>query len=311
MMLARSASAQTCTGGAFVADACRRTVDLVNFLTPQLATAQAGGNATLGQGGALGGFGRVAVDIRVSAVFGSLPRLGGAGFSSRESSSSFASESHLIPALSANAAIGLWRGISLGVTHVGGVDALVTATYLQNFRSDGVSGQVEGNEQFGYGVRIGVLEESVLSPGVALTWLKRDLPTLAVTATVPGSGAANPGGTISVTDYSIKTSAWRVTAAKTFPGFGALSAGVGQDQYGSDSRVAVNVNGGGTANSVTSMTMRRTSMFGGVSINVVVAKLVLELGRVTGGDAPPLLNDFGSAANTSRTYFTAGVRASF
>ena len=310
-MLVQPASAQSCTGGAFVVDACRKAVDLVNFLTPQLATAQAGGNATIGQGGALGGFGHVIFDVRVSAVVGSVPTLSGVGFSTVESSTAFASSRYLIPALSANAAIGLWRGVSLGVTHVGGVDALVTATYLQNFSSNGVSGQVGGNEQFGYGVRIGVLEESLLSPGIGLTWLKRDLPAITVTATVPGSGVANPGGTLSVADFAIKTSAWRVTASKTFPGFGALSAGVGQDQYKTDSRVAVNVTGGGAANGVAGMTMTRTSLFGGVTVNILVARLVLEVGRAIGGSTPVLLNDFGSAANAARTYFTAGLRVSF
>ena len=109
-----SAQAQSCAAGQ-TQDACQKGVDLVNFITPQLSTALAGGNATLGQGGALGGLGHWEVDLRASAVSGKLPKLNNVGLSTTGAqATTFASDNQFMPGVSANAAIGLWRGYSLG-----------------------------------------------------------------------------------------------------------------------------------------------------------------------------------------------------
>src|SRR5918999_3451529 len=56
-------------------DACQKAIDLFKYLAPQLGTAITGGNATLGQGGALGGLGHFSVGLRVNGVMGSLPNI--------------------------------------------------------------------------------------------------------------------------------------------------------------------------------------------------------------------------------------------
>ena len=43
-------------------DICTQAFDVYQFLAPQLGLALAGGNATLGQGGTLGGIGHASVD---------------------------------------------------------------------------------------------------------------------------------------------------------------------------------------------------------------------------------------------------------
>ena len=304
--------AQSCTGTAYVLDACRKTVDLVNFLTPQIATAQAGGNATIGQGGALGGLGRLVLDVRGTAVNGSLPKFDNVGFSAGETKTVFAASHRFVPGVSANAAIGLWRGYSLGVTHIGGIDALVTATYLQDFNGGSISGKVSGgNTKLGYGVRLGLLEESLLSPGVSLTYLKRDLPTITVTGSVSGSGALSPGGSLAINNFAVKTSAWRIVASKSLPLIGGLSAGIGRDTYDASSQIAVTVDGGGSGGGAAVTSMTRTNAFVGATLNLFIAKVVVEVGQVMGGSTPTLLNDFGSPANKSRGYFTVGLRAGF
>ncbi|HJP60006.1 MAG TPA: hypothetical protein VJ865_08400, partial [Gemmatimonadaceae bacterium] len=55
-------------------DACQKAIDLFRYLAPQLGTSIAGGNATLGQGGNLGGLGHFSAGLRVNAVQGSLPQ---------------------------------------------------------------------------------------------------------------------------------------------------------------------------------------------------------------------------------------------
>jgi len=309
-----SGQTPTCTGGTAVQDACVKAVDLVTFMTPQLSTALAGGNATLGQGGALGGLGHFALSLRGTAVNGSIPNISSVTFNtSSAQSSKYTAKNQFVPMVSADAAIGIWRGISLGVTHVGGIDALVTVTYLPDVSNSDVSLKTSGgNTKIGFGARVGLLEESIVTPGVSLTYLKRDLPTLTIGSTVTGttSGIGQATGSISLGNYAAKTSAWRLTASKDLLVF-SLSAGVGQDKYESSSVVNVTVNtigGGQSGTGATAFSMTRTNAFVGAGINLFLFKLVGELGTVSGGSVPPMLNDFSTNAASSRTYFTLGLR---
>jgi hypothetical protein len=313
--LASAAQAQTtCAGDARTADACRKAGDLVSFLTPQLSTALAGGSATLGQGGALGGWGHFAVDVRGTAVNGSLPQLDGVGFGTGTSAEagSFKSENQFVPGVSANLGVGLWRGYSLGVTRIGGVDALVTATYLPSVSGEDIKLDAKGgNTKLGFGVRLGLLEESVLTPGVSITYMKRDLPTLSVSGAVTASGS-RPGGSFALNDYALKTSAWRITAGKDLL-FLNLTAGYGQDKYESSSNLAMTVNapapiGTVSGTGASKLSMTRNNVYVGAAINLLLIKLVGEVGQVSGGSVPTLLNNFGSDPAKSRTYFTVGVR---
>jgi len=302
-----------CTGQA--ADACQKATDLVTFLSPQLAGALSGGNHTLGQGGALGGLGHFALDVRATGVLGSFPKLDGVGFNATgtKDASTFTAKDQFVPGLVADAAIGLWNGVSLGVTHVGAIDALVSATYLPNVSGGDVSLSTSGsNLKFGYGVRVGLLEESVITPGVAFSYLTRSLPTFSVAGTVAASGS-RPGGTLALNDFSLKSSGWRLTAGKDLLIFN-LNAGIGQDKYTSDANILATVSGSGvnaTSTGSTSMSMTRTNMFVGLTLNLFVAKLAAEVGQVSGGSVPPLLNNFGSDAAKSRGYFSAGLRFGF
>src|ERR1700730_18929472 len=56
-------------------DACQKAIDLFQYLAPQLATSVAGGNATLGQAGSLGGLGHFSAGFRVNALQGRLPHV--------------------------------------------------------------------------------------------------------------------------------------------------------------------------------------------------------------------------------------------
>lgn len=298
-------------------DACRKAADLVNYITPQLSTALVGGNATLGQGGSLGGLGHFALDVRASVVNGSIPKLNNLGLRTTGAyASTFTSEDQMVPAASLDAAVGLWRGIPVGVSHIGGIDALITMTYLPSINSGSGSGSVDfnvsgSNEKFGYGLRVGLLEESLVAPGVAFSWVQRDLPTVSFGGTVDPSGT-NPGGHIALNNYALKTTAWRLTAGKNLMFLG-LSAGYGQDKYDASASVASTVNltlpvartvsGSTSAN----LSMTRSNMFVGASINLFVFKLEAEAGQVSGGTLTTL-NNFGTPADKSRTYYTVGLR---
>jgi hypothetical protein len=307
MVTAIVAQAQTTTCPQASADACQKALDLLNFMTPQVSTALVSGNPTLGEGGTLGGLGHFSVDIRGSAVNGSFPQLTGVALSvTGAQQSAFTSKNQLIPGGSLDAGIGLWRGYSLGVTHVGGIDAIVTMTYLPNYNSGPISFKVDGsNEKFGYGFRLGLLEESVVTPGVSFAWVKRDLPTGTLVGTVAASGAS-PGGTLSLNNFGVNTQAWRVTAAKSLFIFG-LSLGAGQDKYDANSTIVATVTGGPSGTQATGFSMTRTNYFVGAYVNLLILRLEGEFGEVTGGK-DPTYNTFGPDAAKARSYFTLGLR---
>ena len=216
-----------------------------------------------------------------------------------------------VPSL--DAGIGLWRGVSLGVTHVGGVDAIVTMTYLPSLSNSGGSGTnftVNGsNEKFGYGFRVGLLEESIVTPGVSFAWTQRDLPSISLSDSVTVSGGGGgTSGNIALDNFAVNTSAWRLTAGKSFLIFG-LSAGYGQDKYTANSTITANANGTTPTPVAQNFSMTRTNYFVGLSINLFIFKLEGEYGQVSGGSVPPLTNSFGGIDPAkSRSYYTAGLR---
>jgi hypothetical protein len=296
------------------ADACQKAVDLLNFMTPQLSTALVGGNPTLGQGGTLGGLGHFSIDIRASGFSADLPQGSGVGLSATgKQSSNFTTKSQLIGVPSIDAGIGLFRGFSLGVTHVLGVDGIVTMTYLPNLTnssSGGTNFSVDGsNEKFGYGFRLGLLEESAVTPGVSFAWTQRDLPSISLSDSISASNSlGSASGTIALNSYQVNTSAWRITAAKSFLIFG-LSAGLGQDKYTASSTIATTVNGAAQPTVPDNFSMTRTNYFVGAYVNLFIFKLEGEYGQVSGGTANGY-NQFNGSSDysKSRSYFTAGLR---
>jgi hypothetical protein len=295
------------------ADACQKAADLLNYMTPQLSTSLVGGNTTLGQGGTVGGFGHFSIDVRAGLLNGSLPQISNIPLSTTgKHVDAFTTKNQIIPSGSLDAGIGLWRGYSLGITHVGGIDAIVTMTYLPSLKSSGTSSSgdftVNGsNEKFGYGIRVGLLEESITTPGVSFTWAERDLPTVSFSGTVQGSGTS-PSGTLALNDFAVKTSAWRLTAGKSFLVFG-VSLGYGQDKYNSSSTIAATVSGPfpSSGSQPGAFAMTRTNYFVGLSVNLFVFKIEGEYGAVTGGN-DATYNTFSPGATKARSYATLGLR---
>jgi len=125
-------------------DACQKAVDLFKYVAPQLGTAISGGNATLGQGGSLGGLGHFSIGIRVNVVQGSLPQIQNTSVAANgaQNSPPFETKSQFIPMPTADLAIGIFKGLPLAITNVGGIDLLVSAAYLPEFDGSGVSVRV-------------------------------------------------------------------------------------------------------------------------------------------------------------------------
>jgi hypothetical protein len=139
--------------------------------------------------------------------------------------------------------------------------------------------------------------------------MKRDLPTTTITGT---SG----GDSLIVRDLQDNTTSWRLVASKSLILF-SLAAGVGQDKY--DAKTSVQGVVQGTFGSFTnphsaiiplSQSMTRTNYFADLSLNLLLAKVVGELGMVSGGTITTY-NKFDSAPDKSRLYGSVGVRIGF
>jgi hypothetical protein len=290
-------------------NARQQAADLFQYVAPQLGQAVAGGSATLGQNSTLGGLGHFSLGVHGTAVGGSVPDV--SKFPTcytRRVSSSLPTSTSLIPMAGADAAIGIFGGLPLALTNVGGIDLLVSAQYVPERTFSGVRVTTpDGSLQVGYGARIGLLSESFIVPGVSLSYIKRDLPRVSI--------AANTGNdTLSVTGLKLKTSSWRLSASKSLILFN-VAAGVGQDKLESavdsvTARVAYPSTVTPTRGTIRdlSQNLTRTNYFVNASFSLLVAKITAEVGQSTGGTVSTFNTFQGSQPDGARTYGSVGVR---
>jgi len=294
-------------------DACQKSIDLFQYMAPQLGTAITGGNATLGQGGSLGGLGHFSVGLRINAVQGSLPQIQNVTPAvTGATSTNFDTKTQIIPMPTADLAIGIFKGLPLAITNVGGIDLLLSAAYLPEFDGSGVSVKVpDGSLKIGYGARVGILQESLLTPGISVSYLQRDLPTVNIVG-------ASGNDSLYVNNLSLKTKAWRVVASKSLLFIG-LAAGAGQDTYESSTDIGAHV----AARTVpptpavnmtpvsVSQNITRTNVFANLSMNLLLLKLTGEIGQVSGGTINTFNTFSGKQAADSRIYGSVGARFGF
>lgn len=301
-----------------VRDACIMGSDVFQLLSPQLGLALAGGNATLGQGGTLGGFPHFVVGIRGNVLGGDLPDF--ADFPTPRSEQNppalvLPSSNQIVGMPVIDAAIGVFKGLPLGLTNVGGVDLLLSAAYVPTIGGEGDDFQVkpENPLKLGFGARVGLLQESLLAPGVSVSYIQRSLPTTDIL------GRSDPID-LDILGTSLKTRAWRITASKSLLLFG-LAAGIGQDTYDMSTTISgvarADVTVGGVPVPVTesfgpidlSQKMTRTNMFLDASMNLPFLRIVGEIGRASGGEITDMVNSFsGGDAAGPRIYGSVGLR---
>lgn len=301
-----SAAQQACGAGSnpLAADACATGADFLRYMAPQLGTSLVGGSHTLGIGTNLGGFPHFAIALRANAVAGSLPDIDNLS-AGPANSRNYAVKDQYLGLPTVDFALGITKGFNLGVTRIGGIDLIGGATYVPEVSETDFSvAAPDGSLSIAYGARVGLLQQSALIPGVAFSYMKRDMPTLDLTSNTTG------GDQLAITDLSIKSSSWRLSAQKNFLLF-QFGAGFGKDDYDFDANVAASVdNGTYTGNFNAAQAMSRTTMYGSLGINLFLAKIVAEVGQVSGGNAPTY-HTYDKAADAKRLYGSAGIRISF
>jgi len=292
------------TPGTAAENTRQQAADLFQFIAPQLAQAVAGGSATLGQNSTLGGLGHFSVGAHGTLVAGSIPDVSRfpTCYTGRQNATPLPTSKSAVPMAGADAAIGLFKGFPLALTNVGGVDLLLSAQYLpeKSFRDVRVA-TPDGSLQIGYGARLGLLSESIVVPGVSLSYIKRDLPRVDVSA-VRGLDS------LLITGLKVKTSSWRLVASKSLLVLG-VAAGVGQDRFDSRvDRIAARANGFASTPITESQKLTRTNYFANASFSLLVAKAVLEVGQSTGGTVTTFNTFDGAQPAGTRTYGSFGVR---
>ncbi len=304
--LALPASAQDCNTGSSTGDACVKARDLFLYMAPQFGTALTAGSHTLGIGTNLGGFPHFAIAVRANAVFGDLPTISDVS-AGPAAPSTIVTEESPVPMPTVDFALGLTKGFSLGVTRIGGIDLIAGATFVPEVEGENSSLVPQGGSiAFGFGARVGLLQQSALIPGVSFSVLKRDLPTLDF------GFQTDAGDQFNINDFSVKTTSWRLSAQKNLLLF-QLGAGIGGDTYDFSTTASGTVDPTGVNQSFAfsaDQSMSRTTMYGSLGLNLFLIKVVGEVGQVSGGSAPTF-NDFDQPADKTRMYGSVGVRISF
>ena len=288
-------------------DACQQTVDLFNYVSPLLGTALAGGNTTMAQGGSLGtrlGFmPHVSLGVRVNAVLGGVPEVQTPAATGIQNRTNNPVSTVPVPMPVVDAAIGGFKGVPLALSNVGGVDVLLSAAYVPKKTIGDIDLDPETPIAIGYGLRVGLLQESLVVPGIGFSYIQRKIPKTTITANLTGSS-------FQVQDLDLKAKSWRITASKSLILFG-LAIGYGRDTYDASTRIQATVGTNSVGPfTIPSKEITRNNMVADLSLNLPFIKLVATGGQVSGGDITTY-NGYDKAADASRLYASGGIRFTF
>ncbi|MGQ0646234.1 MAG: hypothetical protein ACT4P7_01615 [Gemmatimonadaceae bacterium] len=287
-------------------DACQKALDLFTFLAPQLGTALAGGNAVSGEHSTLNGPGRFSIGLRANAAGARLPQIDERTPAVTGAvASDYRIEDQIVPVPTIDAAVGIFRGIPIGGTQAFGLDALLNLAYIPELSEGDIDVTLpSGSLKLGFGGRVSIMRESIITPGISVTYLRRDLPAVTVTGS-PGSDE------LAVENFQVKTSAWRGVIGKNF-GPIVLLGGIGQDTYETSALVEVRVTRGGitsTAGPIAAVQrVRRDNVFGSMALNIAMLSIVGEVGRASGGTLTTLNTFSGDRADDELDYASFGLR---
>jgi hypothetical protein len=286
-------------------DACQKSIDLFRYLAPEIGVILAGGNATQGLAGTLGGLGHFSVGIRGNALDMSLPQVDRVTPNTRGARQDiYPIEQKFLGGVTADLAVGVLKGFS--TSGFGSADVLVSATYLPAYTGTSIEvKEPDGSFKLGLGAKVGVLRETATLPGISVSYLVRETPRVDITAK---SGEDR----LFLNDVSVKAKSWRAVAAKKLLFLG-VGAGFGQDAYDSRASITVSVaprqaTQGGTGGPVSlTQSLTRNSIFATAWFSAQVLRIVGEIGRVSGGSISTYNSFEGVQPADARTYYSLGV----
>jgi hypothetical protein len=295
-------------------DVCQKATDVSTYIGTEVAGAIVGGNAIMGEGGALNVPARMSLSVRTNMMGRSVPRIGNPALRTDgvAGTSTFAVREGTAATYVADVALGALPGFRVGETRVGGLDLLGSASLIPAFSSEDL--QMHSKRRFGYGLglRVGLIEETATLPGVSIAAIFRQAPRLtAATTWLPMADGRR--ARVSFTEIDVLARTLRVAASKRFGRFG-LTGGLGRDSYDVTAgyRIAVSDDNESTYGPIpTSLELKRNTAFGGASLALGSATLGAEFGTVFAAGKPALVNTFGGKPiDRTRAFLTFGVKMS-
>lgn len=292
-------SAQCTTGTSNAQALCQRAVDALKTLHPLVGAAISGGNPELGAGGTLGGLGHFFVSARVNVVQFAVP--------SPDTTKSAPAKGG-VPAPVIEAGVGLFPGIGNGLLSV---DALASATLLPTTQVADLSvdsGAAKVGKLalgLGYGVRVGVIKGSFFIPSVSVSIMRRSLPRIRYgqLGPTPGSGDA----------FSFDTDL-HATNIRVMAGMHLLlldvAAGFGIDHYSSTAHLSYYDPVVAQTDAI-DLTNNRQVLFADAGLNLLLVKVVGEIGYQTGKDQKLSTNYSGFDPKAGHVFGGVGIRISF
>lgn len=294
-----------------IADVSEATRAVCNFVAqgvemaqPRFGIAAVGGNPVPGTastvGMRIGSTPRVSVALRTTGVWVRLPYVPDAARG--------ASRRAIVPGVAVDGAIGLFQGFSPLPT-IGGMGSLDLLASLGFISPPGATAVVNGRVgTAALGLRLGILRESFLAPGVSVTGMYR----LIATTTAGDPSLAEGDASYRLSGNSVATV--RAAVGKRLLGFGA-TVGVGYDRFGSDVRVAVRNPDPGPGEDaelrfdVRGVSSTRFTAFANASWTLMVLNLVGELGWQAGGERVPGEFPPGASVSPRRRGFYGSLAA--
>jgi hypothetical protein len=309
-----------------VAARCLAVAQAAESAQPRLGVLISGGNPVIGTTGGgglrLGVVPRVDLSAGVRAVSVRIPDI-------RQGRDQESELMLAAPSLYASGSLGVFPGVRLapGLGGLGSVDLLASAAWLP-FSALDTDGFDEHSTDlaWGAGVRIGILRESFVAPGVAVSVMRHSLGRVGFGDTCRGLETAFPmtrdtecAGEGDPGEFSFDLTGWstRAVVGKRLLGFGLLG-GIGYDRYASDVEYAFRVDVPGEAAAYirrpepVDLRSDRWAVFANASYTLLLASLSLEAGWQQGGSPISAFGERGSFDPRGGAWFGgAGVRLSF
>ena len=282
---------------------CSAAVDATRAFHPIAGILVSGGNPTIGSAGTLGGIGHATFSLRANAVELVLPDLDYSGGAATVA----AGDMFWAPAPLVDGAIGIYRGMPGGLL---GIDLLGSAQLLRTDQIDNFTVAAGAKEigglalGLGYGVRVGLLGESILLPAVSVSVMRRDMPQITY-GNVLRSDRYSYGVDLHATNL-------RLAASKKLMIFD-LAAGVGWDKYSGDALIRFRdpVTGVTQPDVLVDLDNSRTLGFLNAGMNLSFLRITGEVGYQAGKDQQLTTNfeDFDTTAG--KLFAGLGLRVGF
>jgi hypothetical protein len=261
---------------------CMRVGQGIEIVQPRVGIALSGGNPVPGTastlGLRLGTVPRFSVAVRASAALVETPQI--------EEMQGSDNMKFPFPALSADASVGVFSGISIlpTVGGFGSVDILGSISMVPLPKGEGFADK--SPLSWAAGARIGLLRESFTAPGISVSGMYRRLGTLSY----GDSAFQSADAFFSIEDLSALS--FRGAISKRIPLVGlGITLGAGYDKYDATASFAVRdpslLTGSAIAITNQDLETDRISYFANTSWTLILVHFVGEIGVQEGvGDAP-------------------------